>query len=80
MMALEVSLERLDMLDGDILVILTNGVEAEEIPGWSSIPATSTGAVAVVDMAGATALNTPSPLSIPYGLEQIRPALETAAG
>jgi iron complex transport system substrate-binding protein len=38
-----------------------------------------TGAVATVDLAAATALNTPSPLSIPYGLEVIRPALEAAA-
>jgi iron complex transport system substrate-binding protein len=37
------------------------------------------GAVAVLDLAAVSGLNTPTPLSIPYSLEQIRPALEAAA-
>jgi iron complex transport system substrate-binding protein len=37
------------------------------------------GAVAVHDLPAVTGLNTPTPLSIPYSLERIRPALDAAA-
>ena len=73
------SLERVDMLDADLLLILTNGADVDDIPGYDLLPAVQDGAVAVLDIAGVTGLNTPSPLSIPYSLELIRPALEAAA-
>lgn len=76
----EVSLERIDILDGDVLVVLTNGADVDDIVGWENLPAVETGAVAVLDQSQAMALNTPSPLAIPYGLDAIRPALEAAAG
>jgi iron complex transport system substrate-binding protein len=75
---LEVSLERVDLLDGDVLAVLTNGADLDDIPGWGSLPAVETGAVTILDMDSATALNTPSPLSIPYGLKVIEPALQQA--
>jgi iron complex transport system substrate-binding protein len=75
---LEVSLERIDLLDADVLAVLTNGADLDDIPGWNSLPAVETGAVTILDMDSATALNTPSPLSIPYGLKVIKPALTHA--
>jgi iron complex transport system substrate-binding protein len=77
---LELSLENVDRLDAELLLLLTNGAEPAEIPGYDQLPAVQDGAVAVVDMATAVALNTPTPLSLPYALDQIRPALEAAAG
>jgi iron complex transport system substrate-binding protein len=75
-----VSLERIDVLDGDVLAVLTNGDDVSRVPGWDNLPAVRSGAVAELDMNSAIALNTPSPLSIPYGIKAIRPALEAAAG
>jgi iron complex transport system substrate-binding protein len=43
------------------------------------LPAVVDGAVAEVEYAPVVGLNTPSPLSIPYSLETVRPALEAAA-
>jgi len=73
------SLERVDELDADLLVLFTNGADPEEIPGYDELPAVRAGAVAVLDLPAVTGLNTPTPLSIPYSLERIRPALDAAA-
>ncbi|HKY16005.1 MAG TPA: hypothetical protein VJM33_13855 [Microthrixaceae bacterium] len=67
------------MLDGDLLLVLTNGGSTDDIVGFDQLPAVKTGAVAELDYLDATGLNTPSPLSIPYALDSIRPALEAAA-
>jgi iron complex transport system substrate-binding protein len=75
----ELSLERIDELDADLLVLLTNGADPADIPGYTSLPAVESGAVAILDLAAVSGLNTPSPLSIPYSLEAITPALEAAA-
>ena len=77
---LQLSLERADMLDSDLLLLLTNGADPEQIPGYDQLPAVQNDAVALLDLAMATGLNTPTPLSVPWALEQIRPALEAAAG
>ena len=76
---LQLSLERVDLLDGDVLVVLPNGGDVEDLVGWDNLPAVQSGAVATIDQSAAFALNTPSPLSIPYGIDAIRPALEAAA-
>lgn len=76
----ELSLEQVGMLDSDLLILLTNGADPAEIPGYASLPAVESGAVAVLDVPTISGLNTPSPLSIPYALDAIRPALEAAAG
>jgi iron complex transport system substrate-binding protein len=76
---LELSLEQVGLLDSDLLVLLTNGVDPAEIPGYESLPAVRSGAVAVLDLAEVVGLNTPSPLSIPYSLDAVRPALEALA-
>jgi iron complex transport system substrate-binding protein len=75
----ELSLEQSSLLDGDLLVLFTNGAEARDMAGYEQLPAVRSGAVAVLDYAAVVGLNTPSPLSVPYSLERIRPALEAAA-
>jgi iron complex transport system substrate-binding protein len=76
----ELSLENISLLDSDVLVLFTNDTSPEDIPGYPSLPAVVSGAVAVLDYADVVGLNTPTPLSIPYSLELIRPALEAASG
>jgi iron complex transport system substrate-binding protein len=71
--------ENVSMLDADLLVLLTNGADTSTISGYEQLPAVRAGAVATVEYAVAAALNTPTPLSVPYALTQIRPALEAAA-
>ena len=69
----ELSLENTELLDADLILVLTNGAEADTIPGWEDLEAVKDDAVAVLDYALATAVNTPTPLSIPYSLEELRP-------
>jgi len=76
---LTLSLERIDELDSDVLLLLTNGTDTAAIPGYANLPAVQSGAVAILDMAQATALNLPSPLSLPYVIDTIRDALTAAA-
>jgi iron complex transport system substrate-binding protein len=75
----ELSLEQTALLDADVLVLFTNDADPADIPGYEQLPAVRGGAVAVLDYAGVVGLNTPTPLSVPYSLELIRPALEAAA-
>jgi iron complex transport system substrate-binding protein len=76
----ELSLEQSSLLDADVLLLLTNGAAPETIAGYDDLPAVVAGSAAVLDYAVASGLNTPTPLSVPYALERIRPALEAAAG
>jgi iron complex transport system substrate-binding protein len=74
-----VSTERADLLRADLLAFLVNGgdeSDLKDIPGFDQLP----GTVAVLDYATIVGLNTPSPLSIGYSLEKLRPALDKAAG
>ncbi|WP_116952917.1 ABC transporter substrate-binding protein [Jiangella endophytica] len=74
-----VSPERSDLLQADVLAFLVNGGDESDladIPGFDQLP----GTVAVLDYPTIVGLNTPSPLSLPYSLEQLRPYLEEAAG
>lgn len=75
----KLSLELVDLLDADVVMVLTNGADPGDIPGFQDLPAVAAGAWAELDYAAAVALNTPSPLSLPYGLDLIRPALTAAA-
>ncbi len=75
----EISLERTDLLDADLLMLLTNGEDPSSIPGYDELPAVEAGAAAVLDYAQAVAVNTPTPLSIPWALEELRPQIEAAA-
>lgn len=75
----ELSLEQSALLDADVLVLFTNDADPADIPGYDQLPAVRGGAVALLDYAEVVGLNTPTPLSVPYSLELIRPALEAAA-
>lgn len=75
---LNVSTERADLLRADLLAFLVNGGDESDladIPGFDALP----GTVAVLDYPTIVGLNTPTPLSVPYALEGIRPYLEKAA-
>ena len=75
----ELSLEQASLLDADVLVLFTNGAEPADITGYDRLPAVTSGAVAVLDYGDVVGLNTPTPLSVPYALDLVRPALEAAA-
>lgn len=75
----ELSLEQISALDGDVLLVLTNGTDTADIVGWEQLPAVEAGTAQVLSTPAAWGLNTPSPLSIPWVLEDIRPTLEAAA-
>lgn len=73
-----ISTERVDLLRADLLAFLVNGgdsADLADIPGFDKLP----GTVALLDYPTIVGLNTPSPLSIPYGLDKLRPFLEKAA-
>ncbi|TDD65286.1 ABC transporter substrate-binding protein [Jiangella aurantiaca] len=75
---INVSTERSDLLQAELLAFLVNGGDEgdlADVPGFDQLP----GTVAVLDYPTVVGLNTPSPLSIPHGLEQLRPYLEEAA-
>jgi iron complex transport system substrate-binding protein len=75
----QLSFEQVDVLDADLLVMFTNSGDPSDLPGYDNLPAVQAGSVALPDYAEIVGLNTPSPLSIPYSLEAVRPALEAAA-
>ncbi|HEY8523938.1 MAG TPA: ABC transporter substrate-binding protein [Acidimicrobiales bacterium] len=75
----ELSLEQASLIDADVLILYTNGADPAEIAGYEQLTAVRRGSVAVLDYADVSGLNTPSPLSVPYSLDVIRPALEAAA-
>ncbi|GIG68230.1 ABC transporter substrate-binding protein [Phytomonospora endophytica] len=75
---IQLSTERIDLLRGDLLAFLINGGDESDladIPGFGELP----GTVALLDYPTIVGLNTPSPLSLPYSLTQLRPHLDTAA-
>lgn len=75
---IQISTERSDMLRADFVAFLVNGgteKDLADIPGFDKLP----GTIAVLDYATIVGLNTPTPLSLPYSLERIRPFLEQAA-
>jgi iron complex transport system substrate-binding protein len=75
---INVSTERADLLRADLLAFLVNGGDRSnlsDIPGFDQLP----GTVAVLDYPTIVGLNTPSPLSIRYALERLRPYLDQAA-
>ena len=77
-----VSPERSDLLASDFLAFLVNGGDESDladIPGFDALPASESGAVAVLDYATIVGINTPTPLSIPYVLDQMRPYLTKVA-
>jgi iron complex transport system substrate-binding protein len=76
----EFSFEQVGLLDGDLMVSFLNGQDPSAIVGYDRLGVVEDGATAALDDADVVALNTPTPLSIPYVLEILRPQLEAAAG
>lgn len=74
------SLEQVDLLDSDLIIMLANGGNPEDLIGFDALRASKSGAVQSVDFSLATALNQPSVLSLPWAFDQLRPILEKAAG
>jgi iron complex transport system substrate-binding protein len=77
------SAERVDILGADVVVFFSPVAEAQlakELPGYDDLPAIRTGALVNASFPLIVALNTPTPLSVDYALEQLRPALAAAAG
>ncbi|WP_066913165.1 ABC transporter substrate-binding protein [Millisia brevis] len=75
------STERVPDLDADLLFILTTPELAdtlESLPGYSDLRSVQTGAVMRMTMLEASALNTPSPGSISYVLDAVKPTLQIA--
>lgn len=78
----QVSTERVDLLAADLLVFLVNGGDESDladIPGFDDLPAMRSGSAAILDYGTIVGINTPTPLSIPYVLDELRPYLEKAA-
>ena len=69
----QISTEQVDVLDADFLGILTNGSDSTALPGWNQLTAVKSGAVVDFELADVIGLNTPTPLSVPYVMDLIRP-------
>lgn len=78
-----ISTENVPMLESDFLVVTTGNEamqsELVKLPGYKNLSAVKDGAVANLSLAEITGLNQPTPLAIPYLLEQMRPQLERVA-
>ena len=74
--------ERVGDLDSDLLVVTSAaGLDDAfaQMAGYSTLPAVQNGGLVMLDIVTGVALNLPSPLSLPYALDEIEPALATAA-
>lgn len=80
----EISLEQLELLDADVMLLTFNTDEAREAleanPLFQQIPAVQRGAYVPLDLSVAISMGFPSALSIPYGLEQVVPELQAVLG
>lgn len=78
-----ISTENVPMLESDLLVVTAQTdalrTELRKLPGYANLSAVRDRAVANLSVAEITGLNQPSPLAIPYLLDQMRPQLERAA-
>ena len=77
---IELSFENVGLLEADMLIVFAQTGDPADVPGWATLPSVESGAVVTLDFAGVVGLNTPTPLSIPYSLELVRPTLETISG
>lgn len=75
----QMSLEQVDLLESDLLIMLNNGADPHDLVGYDALESVRSGAAVDIDLATVIALNTPTPLGIPHALDVIRPALEAAA-
>jgi iron complex transport system substrate-binding protein len=75
----QLSPEQIGQLDAEVLMLLTQGTDPATITGYAQLGAVEAGTALVVDYPLAVALNTPTPLSVPWALEQVEPTLARAA-
>lgn len=79
----QVSAENLPLLNSDLLVTASQTPELQEriegLPGYQNLDSVKSGAVAMLSTVQITGLNEPSPNSIPYAFDQMKPALEAAS-
>ena len=76
------SSERIGELDSDIIFAATNNPDQNAfaaLPGYDALPAVQSGSVYVASLTTITGLNQPTPLALPYALDEIEPTLANAA-
>ncbi len=78
-----ISTENVPQLDSDLLVIAAGtpqlAKQLKTLPGYAQLASVRENAVAELDLTSISALNLPSPLSVPYVLDQLTPAVQAAA-
>ncbi|MDH3007203.1 MULTISPECIES: ABC transporter substrate-binding protein [Gordonia] len=76
------STENIPMLDADVLVVATATPEQAEtlkkLPGYKNLKAVKNGAVTFMTQSQITGLNAPTPNSVPYVLDLLKPSFEAA--
>ncbi|MGC4962861.1 ABC transporter substrate-binding protein [Gordonia sp. DT101] len=79
-----ISTENVPLLNSDLLVITANTDQLmsslQKLPGYRNLRSVRSGAVSRLTVAEIGGLNEPTPLSIPYLLDKMHPAMEKAAG
>ncbi|WOC12983.1 ABC transporter substrate-binding protein [Gordonia sp. MP11Mi] len=79
----QISTENVNLLDSDFLVAASQTPKLQErvegLPGYKSLTSVKTGAVAMLSTLEITGLNEPSPNSIPYAFDHMKPALKAAS-
>jgi iron complex transport system substrate-binding protein len=74
--------EHVDILSADFVAFFNGGDDAtlkQDLPGFDQLPSVRSGAMKMADFGLIVALNTPTPTSIEYALQELRPNLEAAA-
>lgn len=73
-----VSVERVDLLESDVLGFFSLTGDPTALPGFDQLTAVETGAWVELDYEQVLGLNTPSVLALPYALDAFAPALDAA--
>lgn len=77
-----ISTENVPMLDADVLIVTANTPALKsalrKLPGYSELESVRSGAVADLSVADISGLNQPTPLAIPYLLDELKPAFQKA--
>ncbi|MDY7105488.1 MAG: ABC transporter substrate-binding protein [Actinomycetota bacterium] len=76
---LQISFEQIGLLDADLMCMLLNGTDPAEVAGLSELGAVAEDAFISFQLADIVGLNTPTPISVPYLLDLMRPTLEIVA-
>ncbi|ORM27003.1 ABC transporter substrate-binding protein [Williamsia sp. 1135] len=78
-----ISTENVPELQSDMMILAANSPALNEkmktLPGYSNLTSVKKNAVAELSVAEVSAINQPSPLSLPFVLEKMTPAFENAA-